>query len=218
MAQIKNTSTQSKRIRAFSRSRRDEEKEELQRAILQTAADLFTEVGYQGFSMRQVAERLRYTVGTLYHYYTNKDDLLLAVIEDAFLRLDRDMDIAFHTTIEPLERLHALALAYVQFGLTHPAAYQLLFLERPDFLLRTQQEEPDTEIVAYRFVYDAIQRALQAEVVRPGDARAYADAFWGQLHGILTLHLRMPNFFDALRTQAALVSAVNIWLEGVRQS
>ena len=167
--------------------------------------------------MRQVAERLRYTVGTLYHYYANKDDLLLAIVGDAFLRLDQDMDIAYHTTTDPLERFHTLALAYVQFGLTHPAAYQLLFLERPDFLLQSQQEEPDTEIVAYRIVYRAMQEALQAGVARPGDARTYADAFWGQLHGILTLHLRMPKFFGVERTQTALATSINIWLEGVRQ-
>lgn len=181
-----------------------------------TAADLFVAVGYQGFSMRQVAERLRYTVGTLYHYYANKDDLLLAVIGDAFLHLEQDIDMAFHATTDPLERLRTLALAYVQFALTYPAAYQLLFLERPDFLLQSQQKEPDTEIVAYRVVYRAVQEALQAGEMRPGDVRAHADAFWGQVHGIVTLHLRMPTFFDVQRTQAALESAIEIWLEGVR--
>ena len=209
-------STQRERLREGSRKRREHEKEELQRAIVQTAADLFQDVGYQGFSMRQVSERLGYSVATLYLYYANKDELILAAVEEAFLQLDRQMMAVAASTEDVLERLRALFETYVQFGIEHSTLYSLMFLDRPDFLLRPRQGEPDTDVAGYRVLFSAIQEAMETGHMLPGELHQYSDALWAQAHGIVALAIRMPLFFDKERAQSATTLAIETWLAGGR--
>ena len=62
---------------------------ELQRAvILQAAAELFAERGFRGASMAQLARACRVSKPLLYHYYRDKEHILLD-IADSFRDLAR---------------------------------------------------------------------------------------------------------------------------------
>lgn len=52
--------------------------------ILVQARDLFVEFGYPNVSMAQIAEKVGITAGALYRHFTNKSDLLEAVVRDSF--------------------------------------------------------------------------------------------------------------------------------------
>ena len=43
------------------------------------ALDLFTEQGFDGTSLRQIAEQLGVTKAALYYHFESKDDILLAL-------------------------------------------------------------------------------------------------------------------------------------------
>jgi AcrR family transcriptional regulator len=60
---------------AFASRRRDPETK--REAVLETAAQLFLEKSYARTSMNDVAERLRITKPALYHYFHNKEEILL---------------------------------------------------------------------------------------------------------------------------------------------
>ncbi len=47
--------------------------------ILDVALDLFTEQGYDGTSLRQIAEQLGVTKAALYYYFESKEDILMAL-------------------------------------------------------------------------------------------------------------------------------------------
>ena len=61
--------------KAFADRRRDPASK--REAVLQTAAELFLEKSYGRTSMNDVAERLHITKPALYHYFQNKEDILL---------------------------------------------------------------------------------------------------------------------------------------------
>lgn len=60
---------------------------EKKRAILAAAAEEFREKGFHATGMRQIAARLGMTVGNLYYYFRNKDDLLAFCQDDTLTRL-----------------------------------------------------------------------------------------------------------------------------------
>jgi len=62
---------------AFASRRRDPETK--REAVLQTAAQLFLEKSYSRTSLNDVAERLHITKPALYHYFQNKEELLLEI-------------------------------------------------------------------------------------------------------------------------------------------
>jgi AcrR family transcriptional regulator len=51
--------------------------------ILQAAAELFTEQGYDATSLREIADRLGFTKAALYYHFQSKDEILRALLEPA---------------------------------------------------------------------------------------------------------------------------------------
>jgi AcrR family transcriptional regulator len=60
--------------------------------ILDVALELFTEQGYEGTSLREVAERLNLTTPALYYHFASKDHLLIALVRPALERTDELID------------------------------------------------------------------------------------------------------------------------------
>ncbi|HEY3727722.1 MAG TPA: helix-turn-helix domain-containing protein [Solirubrobacteraceae bacterium] len=60
--------------------------------ILDAALDLFSEHGFEGTTLQQIADRLGFTKAALYYHFRSKDDLLHALHEPAAADLDRLLD------------------------------------------------------------------------------------------------------------------------------
>ncbi len=144
------SNTREGRVRAASRERRAAQKQELREAILAAASELFLERGNDGFSLRGVAERIGYSATTIYLYFADKDELLFAVVDEGFQAFTAALTAAVESVSDPLAKLEALGRAYVEFGLSHPAHYQLMFMQRPDFLLGHRKGECEPRINGFR--------------------------------------------------------------------
>ncbi len=209
--------TQEDRVRLASQQRREQEKVATRTAILQAAAELFLEQGYEGFSLRKLAERLGYSATNLYHYFTNKDDLLFTLVDDAFLQFAEQLAAASESTQDPLQRLQAIAIAYLHFGLTYPAYYQLMFMQHSTFLLEYRQGTHEPRIAAFRILKQTVQQAIDAGVVRFHDALHTSNALWAMCHGLVAMAIHLPQAFDAEKVQKATDVMLDVLLDGIRQ-
>ena len=63
-------------------------KEESRNAIIEAAKQEFLEKGYKGASMRNIAKKAHMTVGNLYRYYKNKEDINLTIVAPTFKEID----------------------------------------------------------------------------------------------------------------------------------
>jgi AcrR family transcriptional regulator len=54
-------------------------KSDTRQRILDVSLDLFTEQGYDGTSLRQIAEQLSITKAAIYYYFESKEDILMAL-------------------------------------------------------------------------------------------------------------------------------------------
>ncbi len=77
-------------------------------AILQHAAALFARSGYPATSMNQVAQACGLSKATLYHYYRDKDAMLVAIAEGHVLRLRALVDAVLAEGLPPERRLRTL--------------------------------------------------------------------------------------------------------------
>lgn len=59
---------------------RERQKADRQRRILDAATELFREVGYERTNIDIIAQHAEVSIGTIYNYYKNKGDLLLAIV------------------------------------------------------------------------------------------------------------------------------------------
>lgn len=65
--------------------RSDHTRAELEELIIAAGHQLLAETGYAGFSAREVAKRVGYSVGTLYNVFESHDDLMLAINTRTFV-------------------------------------------------------------------------------------------------------------------------------------
>jgi AcrR family transcriptional regulator len=56
--------------------------------IQRIALELFAERGYDGTSLREIAERLGVTKAALYYHFKSKEDIVTSLVEDYFGKLD----------------------------------------------------------------------------------------------------------------------------------
>ncbi|MEX3009087.1 TetR/AcrR family transcriptional regulator [Hoeflea sp. TYP-13] len=88
--------------------------EEKREAILQSAAKLFADVGYDRSSMSQLAEVCGVSKALLYHYYSGKDSLLYDVIGAHLKDLCQTVEAADRPDAPAEERLHLLISALLE--------------------------------------------------------------------------------------------------------
>ena len=101
----------------------------LQEAIKGTAWTQIAEFGAPALSLRAIARALKITAPAIYNYFPSRDDLVTALIVDAYNSLGDSQEGALaNLSMEGHEaRLSALGLAYRQWAVTYPQRYQLIF-------------------------------------------------------------------------------------------
>ena len=83
-------------------------------SILAGAADLFARRGYLGTSMNDVADACGLSKGALYHYYRDKDQLLISIAETHVTRLVALVkSVERDDTIAARERLQVLIMRFL---------------------------------------------------------------------------------------------------------
>lgn len=93
--------------------------------ILQLALELFNERGYEGTSMRQVAERLGVTTAALYYHFRSKDDILISLVRPILDRTDDLLD-GSRSAVNSLDARRALLGAYLDLLLDCRDLYRFL--------------------------------------------------------------------------------------------
>ena len=208
--------TQAHRVRQASRARREQQKESLGRIILDAAGELFLEQGYEGFSMRRVAERIGYSATTIYRYYEDKDDLLFAVVNEGFSEFARQLMEAAENVSNPLKRLEALGQAYIRFGLDNPVYYQMMFMQRADLLFESRREQTQPMIESFDVLQRSVRAAMDVGVMKRGDVETYSRVIWSVVHGVTALALANPKRFTPDVVEKNTRLALKMMLNGLR--
>src|SRR5215467_10030952 len=120
--------------------RRERERIESREKILDAARELFIAEGYDGVSMRKIAEKIEYSPTAIYVHFADKDQLFQEICHEDFRRLAHAFT-AIGKIVDPIERLRKTGHAYIEFGLKHPNHYRTMFMTpHPPILLARLDE------------------------------------------------------------------------------
>jgi AcrR family transcriptional regulator len=108
-------------------ARKQREKEEMRSLILDAARKVFLEKGYYEASIRNIAEEIEYSAGTIYLYFKDKDEIFHSLHEEGFRKMLEKMQPLEHVT-DPFERLKAIGLVYLEFAKNNKDLYDLMFI------------------------------------------------------------------------------------------
>jgi AcrR family transcriptional regulator len=175
------------------KERREREKSETRDKILDAARELFVSEGYEGVSMRKVAEKIEYSPTAIYVHFADKEELFRELCHQDYARLAE----VFQSSVisnDPIERLKQIGAIYIDFGTRYPHHYKFMFMtpfptHEPDDKDREVMGNPEMD--AYAFLKWAVQQAIDAWRFREGltDAAIISQTLWASVHGVISLQI-----------------------------
>ncbi|MEJ2597018.1 MAG: TetR/AcrR family transcriptional regulator [Anaerolineales bacterium] len=207
----------------MARPKRTAHQVNMQEAIKETAWQQIAEFGAPALSLRTIARQLGITAPAIYNYYPRRDDLVTALIIDAFTSFG-DSQLAARDAVPAGDlsgRLMATGMAYRRWALTYPQRYQLIFgTPIPGYETPQQQVLPSSarSLSALVSVIEALRLAgrLRADafpqvrddykidfeqwVTYGGQASplslSVAVLIWARVHGLVSLEIsgKIPPF------------------------
>jgi AcrR family transcriptional regulator len=175
------------------KERREREKQEVRELILITAQKLFVELGYEGVTMRTVATRIDYSPTAIYSYFSDKEALFQELCERDFTELLEAVQ-KLAVIANPLDRLMSCGRAYIEFAVTHPNHYRLMFmtpLNSGASMSRDSEGKSSAIEGAYQFLRSLVHECLEAEFFLPqlADVDLIAQTLWAGVHGVAALEI-----------------------------
>ncbi len=179
--------------------RRAREKDEKRQRILDAAAEIILQEGFDKLTVRKLAEKLEYSAGTIYLYFKDKNELIFEYCEDAFQLLLEEMQDLDNPALDPLEAFRASGRGYVRFALQNPNAYIVTFcLPPPPEVEGFLEHQTPAGMRCYEILRTLIARCQESGQFRPVNLEAAAQSVWFAVHGLASMlvlchgHYQMP--------------------------
>lgn len=88
------------------KERKERQKTEMREAILSAALKLFSGEGYDNVTMRKIADKIEYSVGTIYLYFKDKGEIFFELHNRGFAEFYKKQ-LSVQRIKDPIERLKA---------------------------------------------------------------------------------------------------------------
>ncbi len=161
--------------------------------ILAAAERIFVDHGYEGATIRKIADEVGLSSTALYMHFSDKSEILHEICERAFEQLLVMNRAVLDEPGTPEQRMRRLMQSYVRFGFENPNAYRLVYMTRP---LEAQQAQSVAQSLGHE-LFGAFVRVVEeaaAEGRLRGDPRPTAQALWAGAHGVVSLMITKPYF------------------------
>ena len=186
--------------------RKERYRSELRAETLSAARELIRQEGYQGLTIRKLAQRMGCSPMALYSYFADKQALLAALALEGFEKVAKRFDSTVHR--DPLAAVRRILLDYIAYAEEHPNEYRILFLsvETLGELELTRQDLQERN-PAFGALFKRVEACIKAGALQ-GDAFAVSTVLWTTAHGAASLLITAQKFpFGSRRLYAEEVVA-----------
>lgn len=159
---------------------------DLRRSLCEEALQVIRSDGIAALSLRRLAERVGVSQTALYHYFRNKEDLLLVVGEAAIEDFNQYLFAALDASTG--DRLEAFVVAYLRYARDNPEVYELIF-GRASWKDASPHAFHQTARASIRR-YSTLIQGLQARGVIAGEINVLRllQVGWATLHGLSRMY------------------------------
>jgi len=162
--------------------------------ILAAAERIFVEHGYEGATIRKIADEVGLSSTALYMHFAEKGEILHEICRGAFATLLAANRAILAEPGAPEDRLRRMMQAYVDFGFANPNAYRLVYMTRPveaSAGAQSAAQEMGAELFGS---FEHVVEDMAAAGRLRGDPMATAQALWAGGHGVVSLMITKPYF------------------------
>lgn len=200
--------SQKKRTRLVTKEQKKRRKQE----ILSLASLLLVEGGYRNVKIRDIAKELGTSPASIYSYYKSKEEILIALIDNAMKELKQSFKVIEAENFENIQdKILTLCREYYQFASSHSYFYKLMFESSYETPIYPEAPRKVFEI----FQYPILQTFDQASECTPSndEIRTFSIGLWSMIHGGRTLseEIFRETDFDAYLKKPLLIF-IESWL------
>ena len=180
---------------------RKEAQRNLRREFMEGALALVGELGMAGFTIRELARRLKVSHNAHTRHFVDKATLFAAIAVEGQRELDQYMRRAASIEAPPLVKLQLAGRAYVTFALHNPAHYSIMF-DHP----YPYGTFPELDTVALGTFDTMVQLVAQCQadgLMLPGPVRQHTSVCWAAAHGIAKLLITGRYHFETAAEKQA---------------
>lgn len=163
--------------------------------ILEAAQRIFLAEGYQGATIRKIADEVGVSSTALYMHFRDKDEILLEISEEVvgtLLAINSDISAR---PIDAVSKVRLMLEAYMEFALENPNTYQLVFCGSGGHISADKEKQAQAlgEACFQKFI-EVVEELSVAGRLRIGSVDSAAQSLWVACHGLVALLITKPNF------------------------
>ena len=194
-----------------TKTRRQREKDERRKLILEKAQELFRVNGFGGTTIRQIAQACELATGTLYLYYKDKNHIYLELINESYDLLIDELKQVVESDCGNT-KAEKMVDAFFNFAKSHREHFELIFvvIQRERYSLLDVARQ-DSSQACHKLKYqqekcmELAMEAIRGSVknINVQDMLLTAEAAWSMLAGVVFFFLKDGEIkFDAVSSHA----------------
>ncbi|MFL9842868.1 TetR/AcrR family transcriptional regulator [Flavobacterium rhizosphaerae] len=171
------------------------QKEQTRANILKAARQIVKQEGWQGLSMRKIADKIEYTAPIIYEYFSSKEAILQELTCKGFQLLSKDLEEARKKHDAPDEQLESMWMAYWDFAHKNKEMYQLMYGVQ---MTCCSQTTPKTDH-PYNLITNVIGKIMQTDDEDIVMQKYFT--FFSIIHGLISINMLNEGLGDKMNKQ-----------------
>ena len=182
--------------------RKEREKQQRKLEIIEAAENVFFSKGFENSTMDDIAKEVELSKGTLYLYFTGKDDLLRIIVQKSIAKLhELFME---HTANEKdgLCKIRATGEAFIRFYYEFRDYYNIMMYHNSHATIEPVDcslclEINNQKLIHNKFMIDVLEEGMRDGSIRKDlDAKKTSLLLWGETMGVLQLTSMNNDFIE----------------------
>ena len=173
------------------------QKEETKKNILIAACQIVKTDGWQGLSMRKIADKIEYTAPIIYEYFSNKEAILQEMTKIGFVSLTKYIQEAKNSAENPADQLEAMWMAYWNFAFADKEMYQVMFGVEVSCCM---ERVPEAEAPFLLFT-SVIREVMKGQNPSDESVKQKYFTFFAVIHGLISINIVGNGLSDNINNQ-----------------
>lgn len=201
------------------KSKQEQRSEETKKLILESAANLFAQKGYDAVTIREIAKDAGCSHTAIYLYFKDKVTLLHQLSLPPLHQLHQKLQaIAKVGSLSSERKLKEISLEYISFCLKNRNMYDIFFNAKSSRV----DEKPELEVNQLRLeIFELLKSIIRENLSISNDEQllAFSRIFYYQLNGVLSTYSYQHEPLDILmeRLKPTFNLAIEIFLLGSQE-
>ena len=199
-------------------SRKEREYQVRREEILRAAEKIFAQNGFYNSTVAEIAKESEFAIGTLYQFFTNKEELYYTMMIEKFDLLYKTLQTKVSENNTCLEKLSCLVEEVLSFIEQHVDFFKIFTWEL-NVLNSNMNNQLKDQLVGKHFTYiqlisDVIKEGFKEGVLKQGNADDLSTALVGMMN-IFSFNWIYNQQRESLASKVPTI--VNLFLDGARR-